>query len=197
LTSLRAKLADAGDYKLKYIGLNAHWQALEQQLDEYGLPRTSPAYQAAHKAGIFQDDQAGPQERVKCLHDTISAQAAVIEGLREAAEAFLKSDEGRSLLHNEPEVGYFSHPETVALAQALSTLPSASIGRMAKEKDDEAWIIVFEDADQPNETFIGHGATEAAHSRYAVALLNWNCHLFRRVANNQSLDALAQQDAKP
>jgi hypothetical protein len=45
----------------------------------------------------------------------------------------------------------------------------------------DAWIIWFEDASMPPETFTGYGATEAARKRFDMVRSNWNCHLFQRV----------------
>lgn len=50
------------------------------------------------------------------------------------------------------------------------------------EDDGEAWLILYEDADQKHELFSGCGATDAAHSRFEQLSITWSCHLFRRVA---------------
>jgi len=48
--------------------------------------------------------------------------------------------------------------------------------------DPCVWMIVYEDAERPPETFSGCGATQAAHRRFADVKQSWNCHLFVRVA---------------
>lgn len=48
---------------------------------------------------------------------------------------------------------------------------------------DDAWIIVYEDAEMPDEKFSGHGATEAATNRFDAMRVSWNCHLFKRVVD--------------
>lgn len=56
---------------------------------------------------------------------------------------------------------------------------------------DEAWIIWFEDAGMPPETFTGYGAIEAARKRFDMVRSNWNCHLFRRVETDCGVEQTA------
>lgn len=39
------------------------------------------------------------------------------------------------------------------------------------------WVIVYDDPEHDHEIFMGAGAEQAARKRYAVAKLNWTCHL--------------------
>lgn len=55
--------------------------------------------------------------------------------------------------------------------------------RAANKPAPEAWIIVYDDSDEENEHFVGHGATEAALKRFEGRKVAWNCHLFRCVAS--------------
>ncbi len=49
-------------------------------------------------------------------------------------------------------------------------------------------IIVFDDADRPNEHFCGAGARTAALRRYEQISQSWNAHLFVRIARNSRDD---------
>lgn len=50
--------------------------------------------------------------------------------------------------------------------------------------DECPHIIVYDDADVPNETFAGYGAREAALRRYEQISSNWNAHLFVQIDAN-------------
>lgn len=45
----------------------------------------------------------------------------------------------------------------------------------------DGWLIFYEDASVGSEVFMGEGAEAAAKERYKQSLVNWNCHLFRKV----------------
>jgi hypothetical protein len=51
---------------------------------------------------------------------------------------------------------------------------------------EEAFIIKYEDADEPDEVFYGHGARGAAFKRYAQRSTAWSAHLFQRIDCNTS-----------
>ncbi len=70
--------------------------------------------------------------------------------------------------------------EGIATAiRSRSTSPSPP----SAEPPDDAWIIVYEDPEMPDEKFSGFGATEAAGKRFDAIRVSWNCHLFRRVVD--------------
>lgn len=50
------------------------------------------------------------------------------------------------------------------------------------DKSEAAWLLYFDDPDKPVEIFMGAGAPESAAARYKQASINWNCHLFEKVA---------------
>ena len=52
-----------------------------------------------------------------------------------------------------------------------------------EREEDKVWMIVYDDAERQHETFSGHGAHDAALRRFDDAALNWNCHLFERIAS--------------
>lgn len=56
-------------------------------------------------------------------------------------------------------------------------------GEFVEGEDHGAWMIVFEDDDMKPETFCGHGAKDAARKRFDHLALNWNIHLFERIAS--------------
>lgn len=55
---------------------------------------------------------------------------------------------------------------------------------MEKEREDEAFLIHFEDAERTNEMFGGFGAREGALKRYAEISQSWNATLYQRIKIN-------------
>lgn len=66
------------------------------------------------------------------------------------------------------------------------------VNRMAEQTDavpeETPHIIVFDDADRPNEMFSGAGARPAALRRWEQISVSWNAHLFVRVERNSRDD---------
>lgn len=58
---------------------------------------------------------------------------------------------------------------------------------MPVEQYQEAWMIVFEDADRKPLIFSGEGAERAAHCTFKKMLGAWNCHLFKTIKLNPAL----------
>jgi hypothetical protein len=57
----------------------------------------------------------------------------------------------------------------------LKTTPDAPL---------DAFILWYEDPDQPQEMFSGHGAVDVAYRRYQQQRGSWSCHLFRCVLSS-------------
>ncbi|MFV3386628.1 hypothetical protein ACNFCJ_14550 [Pseudomonas sp. NY15364] len=70
-------------------------------------------------------------------------------------------------------------------ALAATTAPEV---RQEAVPEETPHIIVFDDADRPNEMFSGAGARPAALRRWQQISVSWNAHLFVRVERNSRDD---------
>ena len=57
-----------------------------------------------------------------------------------------------------------------------------------RDRPRDAYILWYEDPDQPQEMFTGHGAVDAAYRRYQQQRGSWSCHLFQCVLSSVSAD---------
>lgn len=49
------------------------------------------------------------------------------------------------------------------------------------DTDSGAWLVWFEEPSMKHDIFWGHGAPQAAYSRFERARDHWSCHLFARI----------------
>lgn len=91
--------------------------------------------------------------------------ADIVYLLESIRDLFARIDAGEDVLHPA---------DHVAVAEAASD----------QARSEQAYMIVFDDADEKPETFYGLGAQQAALSRWAQISLSWNAHLFRRIGTN-------------
>lgn len=87
LEASEKKVAGLEKDRLNYLGLLAHWDAMQQELDEHGAPRDWPEHERLRAAGMFHG-MPTPQARVNHYIPLLVSRATAAEALaREAGKA--------------------------------------------------------------------------------------------------------------
>lgn len=103
------------------------------------------------------------------MTDDISATKHYRQAIATVCEGFTLPDAARKVL----ETALWNPPTESATTPAEVDAP-----------EDGAYLIQYDDPSQSPELFVGHGAHDAAHHRYAQISDSWNAHLFAKIASN-------------
>ncbi len=77
----------------------------------------------------------------------------------------------------------YGHDEVAWERDQLSLIEWIAKRPAPETSGEDAWLLVFADQDVKSELFTGHGAEDAARSRFEQAKASWTCRLFRSVAS--------------
>lgn len=100
-----------------------------------------------------------------------------------------ESDNGELVMAADHEAAIDALRTQVAELRAENAKLRQEQGERQEAAPEETpHIIVFDDADRPNEVFSGAGARPAALRRWEQISVSWNAHLFVRVEKNSRDD---------
>lgn len=136
------------------------------------------------------------QQRVEALTVKNQHQLEEINILNGQLDKFLSQSHGipalaeierlRAALHSCAKAS--SAAEVGLIVDEALTANLAPEVRQEAVPEETPHIIVFDDADRPNEMFSGAGARPAALRRWQQISVSWNAHLFVRIERNSRDD---------